>query len=187
MKSYKKELPGAGEILFEKSTRAKRLSISIRPGRGVRVAVPRGCSFAAAERFATDNLRWILAKQESQKERIDEQKKLEVPELPREEAKRILTARLELLSRETGLTYNRVFIKNQKTLWGSCSSRKNINLNIKLLSLPQHLRDYVILHELVHTRIMNHSSLFWQTLEHFLPQCRRLRRELRGYSPRGVE
>ena len=72
--------------------------------------------------------------------------------------------RLDELSKEYGFTYNRVFIRNQKTRWGSCSNKNNINLNRKLIYLPDELSDYVILHELLHTRIKNHSKTFWVEL-----------------------
>lgn len=183
MKEYKKEFPGIGEILFEKSKKAKRLNITVRPSRGIRVAVPRGCTFKTAEKFTMANLEWIRQKTCAQSQRTDRQQKVDIPNIPRKEAREILIKRLEKLSEATGLSYNRVFIKNQKTLWGSCSSRKNINLNIKLLSLPKHLMDYVILHELVHTRILNHSKLFWDSLEKLLPDCKKMRKELHQYSP----
>ena len=187
MKSYTKHFEGIGDILFQKSRRARRLNISIRPERGIRVAVPRGIAFGIAEKFALENLNWIKRKLNSQKERITSQEKVPLPDIPRDQAKIQLTKRLQELSRLTGLDYNRVFIKNQKTLWGSCSSKKNINLNIKLLSLPQHLQDYVIIHELVHTKELNHSPRFWNLLQCFLPNCLELRKELRRFSPRHGE
>jgi predicted metal-dependent hydrolase len=64
--------------------------------------------------------------------------------------------------------YNKVSIRNQKTKWGSCSAKNNISLNINLVRLPDELRDYVILHELVHTRFKNHSKEFWAELNKFV-------------------
>lgn len=74
-------------------------------------------------------------------------------------------------------------MKNQKTLWGSCSSANNINLNVNLVRLPDELRDYVLLHELVHTRHKNHGNAFWRALNHLVGDGKRLQRQLRQYHP----
>ena len=77
--------------------------------------------------------------------------------------------------------YNRVFIKEQKTRWGSCSGQNNINLNVNLVRLPQELIDYTLLHELVHTRIKNHSPRFWSQLDDLLGDAKRLDKKLSKY------
>jgi len=73
-------------------------------------------------------------------------------------------------------------IKSQKTLWGSCSSKNNINLNINLIKLDQELIDYVILHELTHLNIKNHSKKFWQELEKLEPEAIILDKKLKNYN-----
>ena len=83
----------------------------------------------------------------------------------RKKARQLLPARLETLSRSTGLGYNAVSIRSQKTRWGSCSSKGNINLNDRLLLLPAELVDYVMIHELCHTEEMNHSRAFWRLVD----------------------
>lgn len=83
------------------------------------------------------------------------------------------------VSDEIGLRPERFFIRNQKSIWGSCSSKGKINLNQKLLFLEPHLVRYVILHELCHLEHKNHSSRFWTYLKGFEPQCLVYRRELR--------
>lgn len=99
----------------------------------------------------------------------------------RKRAKPFLYAKTAKLAEKHGYTYNSIFLKNQKTRWGSCSSANNINLNIRLLMLPEHLLEYVILHELVHTVEKNHSSRFWNLLESHIPDCKLRRRELKSY------
>ena len=99
----------------------------------------------------------------------------------KEEAKGKLTGRLEHLARKHGFTYNRVFIRNQKTRWGSCSSQNNIGLNMQTFRLPEELMDYVILHELVHTRVKNHSIDFWAELDTWVVDGKRLASRLRQY------
>ncbi len=80
-----------------------------------------------------------------------------------------------------GFQFNKATVKNQRTLWGSCSPRNNINLNVNLLRLPAELRDYVILHELVHTRHKNHSRAFWQELDQIVGSGKQFQRQLRAY------
>jgi len=83
-----------------------------------------------------------------------------------------LQQRLEQLSQESGLVYNRLTVRAQKTRWGSCSAKKNINLNYRLLFINKHLVDYILLHELVHTIHMNHSNAFWTSLKLLVPDAR---------------
>ncbi|MCW8931326.1 MAG: M48 family metallopeptidase [Gammaproteobacteria bacterium] len=83
-----------------------------------------------------------------------------------------LKQRLDQLSKEFNLPYNRVTIRAQKTRWGSCSSKKNINLNYRLLFIEDKLLDYIILHELVHTVHMNHSKAFWLYFESLMQDAR---------------
>ncbi len=82
----------------------------------------------------------------------------------RKQARDYLNRRLALLAGQHGFAYNKTSIRGQKTRWGSCSSRKNISLNWKLVKTPVFVSDYVLLHELVHTKIMNHSPAFWQAV-----------------------
>ena len=96
--------------------------------------------------------------------------------------RRRLVDRLNYLAVKYGFQYNRVFIKNQKTRWGSCSGKNNINLNLNLVRLPDELIDYTILHELVHTRIKNHGQQFWAQLDRLLGDGRKLDRALNEYN-----
>ena len=96
-------------------------------------------------------------------------------------AKRILVSRLKQLAERHGFTFNRVFIKNQRTRWGSCSSKNNISLNMKLVRLPQKLQDYVISHELVHTKHKNHSKKFWAAMDKLIGDSKQLRMQIRKY------
>lgn len=183
MNSTTKHINGIGAVLFEKSGRAKRMNISIRPSRGVRVAVPRRVSFKEAEEFVHAKSSWI-------RKHLSRMKMLEIQwndlnqnhkPLDKASSQKKLIHRLQDLAEINGFTYNKVFIKNQKTRWGSCSSQNNINLNAKLANLPDELMDYVILHELVHTKIKNHSKKFWTELDKFVGNAKALDKELRKY------
>ena len=97
------------------------------------------------------------------------------------EAKKILPERLAFLAKQHGLSYEEVRVKNLKSRWGSCSSSNNINLNIHLVRLPEHLMDYVILHELAHTVHKNHGKNFWYFLDKLSGNARLLAKEMKNY------
>ena len=80
-----------------------------------------------------------------------------------------------------GVHFNMVRIKDVKTLWGSCSSKKNLNFNRKLFLLPEKLIDYICVHELAHLKQMNHSEKFWKEVEKLIPDYRERRAELKRY------
>ncbi len=94
-------------------------------------------------------------------------------------AREYLIPWLERVSRETGLGFSAITIRNQKSRWGSCSRHKRISLNQKLLFLPPHLVEYLLVHELCHIRQLNHSVTYWKLVSSFLPKYRGLDRELR--------
>jgi predicted metal-dependent hydrolase len=97
----------------------------------------------------------------------------------KEEARKIITERLEELNRGYGFKYGTVSIKNQKTCWGSCSKKGNLNFNYKLLHVAPEERDYVIVHELCHLSELNHSKKFWELVERSAPEYKRIRKNLK--------
>jgi len=180
-KSITLEIDGVGPVLFERSDRAKHLNISVKPFKGVRVAVPIGLSFKKAEKVVRSKVEWIKRHQErmSLAELEHENILRNSVKVDRAEAKTKLLGRLNHLTKKNGFTYNRVFIRNQKTRWASCSVKNNINLNLNLVSLPDELIDYVILHELVHTRVKNHSKTFWAELDRLVGNAKRMHSRLK--------
>ena len=92
-----------------------------------------------------------------------------------------LINRINELADKYGLIFNKVSIRNQKTRWGSCSIKNNISLNIQLMRLSNSLIDYVILHELVHTVVKNHSILFWKTLDIYVNDAKKIDNRLKQY------
>ncbi len=97
------------------------------------------------------------------------------------EAKIYLPRRTKELAEKHGFKYQNISIKNTKTRWGSCSSTNNINLNLHLMRVPEHLIDYVLLHELSHTIEKNHGPKFWQLLEKVYPDARKADKEMNNY------
>ena len=94
-------------------------------------------------------------------------------------AENLLVPLVRNISLSTNISANKVKIKFQKTSWGTCSERKNINLNRNLLFLPENLVEYVILHELCHIKFMNHSLEFWELLETYVPDWKLAKEELK--------
>jgi len=99
----------------------------------------------------------------------------------RKEAKEYLPKRVSDLANKHNFEFNKVSIKNSKTRWGSCSFDNSINLSLHLMRLPDYLVDYVILHELVHTKIKNHSRDFWQLLDLVSGNAKKLDREVKEF------
>jgi len=177
------DFAGVGSVLFERSKRAKRIIISVKPFQGVRVAVPYASSFKKAEEFVHTRTAWINRHLEKMKryERKYSYNSDNADYIDKAKAKTTLVKRLKWLAGKYGFSYNRVFIRNQKTRWGSCSSKNNISLNMKLVRLPDELVDYVILHELAHTRINNHGKAFWAEMDKLVGNGKQMSSKLRRY------
>ena len=177
------KIEGIGPILFEKSKRARNLNISVTPSKPVRVSVPLGVSFDKAKGIVHARLSWIRKHSEKMKvlARGHNSKLIDVSHMSYAQKKRQLIKKVVESAKHRGFTYNKIFIRNQKTLWGSCSFRNNISLNIKLLQLPDKLINYIILHELLHTRIKNHSRNFWAELDKLVGDGKTLSSQVRLY------
>jgi len=97
------------------------------------------------------------------------------------EAARLITNKAEQLSSQMGISYKRIFIRGQKTRWGSCSHKKNLSFNWKLIMAPEPVIDYVIIHELAHLKEMNHSKKFWELVARYCPRWREYRKWLKQH------
>ena len=93
----------------------------------------------------------------------------------------LILKRLDYFNRIYNYKYNKIRIKNQKTRWGSCSSKKNLNFNYKILFLKDYMQDYIIVHELCHLKEMNHSKRFWNLVNKTIPNYLNIRKELRDH------
>lgn len=129
--------------------------------------------------FKEDAQRLTLGFTEFQIEKTEWMKKLEFHLIHR--AQNTLPLRLKYLAREFGFSYTSVKVKNMKTQWGSCSKDKRIHLNWRLVLAPRDVCDYVLLHELAHTKQMNHSDKFWHIVEKFSPHFKRHKAWLKAY------
>ena len=174
---YLVDHPKVGLIRYERS-RGKRIGITIK-SEFVRVAVPNRETLMNAQKFVESKMNWIQKR--VSKIRIENEMGKTLPKINREDARKVLTQRLAELAEDHNFDYGKVSIRSQKTRWGSCSSQNNISLNQNLLHLPDYLIDYVLLHELTHTRVKNHSSKFWNELEKVCPDAKEMRKRLKNY------
>lgn len=172
-----------GQVHFVKTKRARRVKILLRPFKPIRVSVPYRVSYDEAMRFFESHFDWVVKTNLKMKcfeaEQTKNCEKLEP--VDRTWARSFLKQRLDFLAERFGFEYGRLAVRNQKSRWGSCSYKNNINLNVNLLRLPAELVDYVILHELVHTRVKNHGPLFWGMLEKMMPGAKEFDKQLKQY------
>jgi predicted metal-dependent hydrolase len=149
----------------------------------VRVAVPGGYPFDAAKIYVHKKREWIQKQQRKMMQLHQKREEIIHWTLPFDKnvVRKKLTDRLNDLAERYGFNYNNISIRNQKTRWGSCSHRNNISLNVNLFLLPEKLIDYVILHELLHTCIKNHSQEFWDCFDQYVGNAKALSKELKEY------
>lgn len=97
----------------------------------------------------------------------------------KEKARTLILERLDYFNKYYDFEYNRVSIRNQRTRWGSCSSKGNLNFNYKILFLPMQLADYIIVHELCHVKELNHSKNFWSLVQKTIPDYKQYRKHVK--------
>jgi predicted metal-dependent hydrolase len=171
-------------VVFVRHPRARRYLIRVAEDGTVRVTVPRWGSKREAEAFAAREHAWI---EKQQRQRDLERQRPRSAEMPpaeqralRARAARELPPRLLELAARHGLTVTRISIRNQRWRWGSCSRSGHICLNWRLVTMPDAVRDYVLIHELMHLKRMDHSPKFWRLVADACPGYDEARAWLRG-------
>lgn len=173
--------PIAGPLVFVRHKRARRYVLRVNEDGRVRVTIPRGGSKREAEAFAARNLAWI----ERQRARLSPRPSWTVEDRRalRTRARAELPPRLLAIAAEHGLTVSKISIRNQRTRWGSCGRDGHICLNWRLVLMPEWVRDYVLVHELMHLRRMDHSPAYWKHVAAAFPDYRAARDWLRRHGP----
>lgn len=173
-----------GEVTLVCSWRARRITLSVRASGEVRLTYPHIVSKKRALELLESRVEWV---EQSRRRLVDRSVPRPVYtseqiEIMRSAAKEWLPGRVAFLAEKFGFRYGRVTIRSARSKWGSCSIENNISLSLYLMTLPEHLRDYVIIHELCHTVHHNHSAAFHSLLDRYLGgNEKNLRRELRRY------
>jgi predicted metal-dependent hydrolase len=174
-------VPGdSAEFYFVRHRRARRYLLRVDLDGRVRVTIPRGGSRREADAFARRNLPWIAR----QRQQIP-------PSVLTGDARAALRARaatelpaaLHARAAGLGLSVAGVSIRNQRSRWGSCARDGRITLNWRLLAMPDWVRDYVIVHELMHLERMDHSPAYWRLVEAACPEYRKARHWLKVHGP----
>ena len=159
----------------------KTTAIQINEKGDIIVRSPYSVSRRKVEQMLREKQDWIEKHQKAIKER--ENSRREMTEQERREgierANQILPARIQYYAKIMGVTYGRITLREQKTRWGSCSSKGNLNFNWKLALMPDEILDYVVVHELAHRMEMNHSDKLWKIVENVLPDYRERRKWLK--------
>lgn len=176
--------PVLGKIIVSQTRRAKRVSVSIKSDGTVRLSLPFFCSVKEGLRFIEHNQKWILdAKDRQQSKKLPIRTKEEIKEIRKIALEKLPPMCVEV-SKRIGLEYNSLSIRVARTRWGSCSSKNNVSLSIFLAKLPDHLIEYIIIHELCHTVHKNHSAKFHALVDSFLGgNEKKLNKELKAYLP----
>jgi len=174
---------------LKSSKRARRVGLTMDHSGGLIVTVPQKLPHALrdlyARAFVKEKLPWI----ERHRSRIRKTARA-LPIRPKnysyhehkEEAKAYITRKVSSHATAMRVLYNRVTVRDQKTCWGSCSEKKNLNFNFRLLFLPPRLADYVIIHELCHLKALNHSPAFWRLVANAMPDYKKHEKALKLYS-----
>lgn len=179
-----KEIQYKGDTIQCKLVRrkgSKRVTLSVRSDGCVVVSRPWWVRESFALRFIEEQLEWIYAKTKSLETRDPNLTTLDRGHYlkHKEQARELVHAKLEQFNSYYNFTYHEVSIGAQRSRWGSCSSKKNLNFNYKILFLPEELQDYLIVHELAHLKEMNHGPRFWSVVAETIPNPKQKAKQLR--------
>lgn len=150
----------------------KSIAVVVTEEAEILVKAPCGYSQKRIREFLTAHEEWIrcrLAKMQEQKEELGPPLTEEEKQLYRKRAQKILPEKTAFYAEKLGVTFGKISIREQKTRWGSCSSKGNLNFNWRLMLAPDEVIDYVVVHELAHRKEMNHSKAFYQIVESVFP------------------
>lgn len=169
------------DYVFRRTKSSKSVKLAIYQDGHFVITAPKWYPLYVLNKFIEEKSQWIFnqvkdmdfdllrAKQTAESAEYKKSVKL---------ARSIIHSRLDFFNCYYNFVYNRVAVKNQKTCWGSCSQKANLNFNYKIINLPDEIRDYVIVHELCHLQELNHSKRFWNLVSQAVPNYRTLRRKL---------
>lgn len=187
--SVKKQIILSGqdtEYTLKISRQVKRLRLAIYPSGELIVTQPKVLSFKIVENFIKSKEIWIIERLKY----FENNKSIKKNPLnlltrrdylnKREEVRKLVKERLEYFNNFYNFEYTKINIRDQKTRWGSCSTRGCLNFNFKILYLASEIRDYIVVHELCHLKEFNHSVRFWNLVAQTIPDFKNLRKNLKS-------
>jgi predicted metal-dependent hydrolase len=166
-----------------RSSRARRWRLEVPWGEPARLTVPQWTSRAEVERVLTERRSWIEEQRRRQVPRLGLERLAVSESQARIGARELVSMLAEEEAERIGVAYQRIRIGGQRTLWGSCSPRGTLSFNWRLVLAPLEVLDYVVVHELCHLRVPDHSRPFWALVECHRPHWRQQRDWLRRHGP----
>ncbi|MCK9379251.1 MAG: M48 family metallopeptidase [Candidatus Moranbacteria bacterium] len=169
---------------IRKSSRACHLRLTICDQGKLTITVPCGITLNQLEKFICQKGDWILDKLEFFRSRRKNAKFVSSQEeylQKKSEARKIISEKADFFCQRFGFAYKKIAIRNQKSRWGSCSSRGNLNFHYKLADMPERYIDYVVAHELCHLKEMNHSKKFWNLVSQIAPDYKKIIKEMKNF------
>ena len=170
------------EFTLRQSRLAKRLRLTIYEDGRIAVSAPKYASIRKIESFMISKADWILERLATAASnpptlRLLKHSPKEIIAL-KKQAKKLVDSRITELNKKYKFTFGRISIRNQKSRWGSCSKKGNLNFNYRIALLPAEQADYIIVHELCHLKEFNHSKNFWELVVVAAPEYKRIKKEL---------
>ena len=166
----------------KKSNRAKRMSLAVYRNGSIVVTQPKNITINNIESFLLQKINWL-----SDRLTFFNGLKKTIPTATHEDyllnkqaALDLVTEKIEEINKYYKFRFNKVSIKNQKTRWGSCSLKRNLNFNYRIIYLPESISNYIIAHELCHLKEMNHSQRFWDLISQSTPNYVDIKKELKN-------
>lgn len=167
---------------LKRSKRAKRTRLAVYLDGEIVVTAPFGLQKSVIERFVVEKSEWLFSKIEYFKQfkgkKIANRSKKDYLKY-QQVARKFAVERVEYFNKVYKFNVHSINIKNQKTRWGSCSRKGNLNFNYKIVLLPEHIADYIVVHELCHLKEFNHSQRFWNLVAKALPDYLQIREDLK--------
>jgi len=188
MSQVKKEINLNGMIIpyvLKKHPRSKRMSLTLQHDGRLVVTIPHRGTHLGAERFIREKRSWIqkyinvdhLRSYDERQNTFDKEYKAR-----KKEVLELVEQKVAYFNANYRFSYNKIYVKNHKAQWGSCTEKNNLNFNYRLIHLPDDLQNYLIVHELCHLKELNHSQRFWELISLTLKDYKSLRRRLREAS-----
>ncbi len=168
---------------LRKSRRAKRMRIAVYADSSIVVTSPFGLGETIIDKFIREKRNWLFSKitffKQFKGQAISKYNKQDYLKY-KKAALRLATERVNHFNKIYKFTFNKINIKNQKTRWGSCSKKGNLNFNYKIILLPPRISDYIIVHEICHLGEFNHSKKFWALVSKAIPDYLNIKEELKN-------
>jgi predicted metal-dependent hydrolase len=169
----------------KRNTQTRHIRLAVERGGRMTLTIPKRLSLVAAQHYFEKKKAWIVASYErslAHPPRLLTQGGAEEYRVHKERARERITARVVYYAERYGVTYQSLSIRNQKSRFGSCSARRHLSFNYRLIFLPPHLLDYVVVHEVCHLQELNHSQKFWTLVAQTIPDYREHKQALQTFS-----